>query len=159
MKKRRKLQGKEKITRFWTQMCKSRRHDLWVVSSDPMFMFHRTSHGKGVSDRRHKQWIAVFCSAWHGITKEGKVQLDLLSKQRPWHTCNRVYAIRGPSVSLEMQLWEALDHTDLISETLMQALITPCPKNKGIQSAPGKHYTRFQRPMRFTQMQAPIWTP
>ena len=68
--------------------------------------------------------MAVFASAWHGASKENKLQLELLSKQRPWQGCDKVYAIRGPPIAQEMMVWEALNHVGSISERLMNTITT-----------------------------------
>jgi len=78
-----------------------------------------------MSDRQKALWTAVFCSCWHGVSKDMKLQLELLSKQRPFHSAENVFAIHGPSVSLEMMLWEAMSFTDCIDKTLMDSLIQP----------------------------------
>ena len=83
-----------------------------------------------MADRGRGPWVAVFASVWHGVTREGKIHLDLLSKQRPWQSTDKVYAIHALPAGLEMMVWEAMDHVKSISDPLMEALIAKLPKNE-----------------------------
>jgi len=103
-----------------------RKGDLWILSSDPGFLFDWYRDGKRpIFDQVYGPWNILFSSLWHQPTKEGKIRTQLISKNLPEALLDQseLYAIRGPFLGMEILLWETLGEIEAISEPILDALM------------------------------------
>jgi hypothetical protein len=91
--------------------------DVWLLSNDPRF-------GEGKIPKA-TSWTCVVRSLWHGPNKDGKFEVEFVSAMPPYmgNSCT-VYALKGPDVSIELDLADLLDralcesHSPIISNLL-----------------------------------------
>jgi len=76
--------------------------DVWLLSNEPGFgggSVHKTSSSS--------TWTCVVRSLWHGPNKDGKFEVEFVSKKPPYlGKSTNVYALKGPDLSIEMDLSE-----------------------------------------------------
>ncbi|KAG2430776.1 hypothetical protein HYH02_013615 [Chlamydomonas schloesseri] len=93
----------------------SRRHDLWVISSDPLLQGGGLINSGGGSSggapgTRPGGWRAVCRSVWHGPDRDGKFEVEMLTAPPPGCTRSQtVYALRGPEVQSEVLMVQMLE--------------------------------------------------
>ena len=78
--------------------------DVWLLSNEPGFgggSVHKTSSSSSST------WTCVVRSLWHGPNKDGKFEVEFVSKKPPYlGKSTNVYALKGPDLSIEMDLSE-----------------------------------------------------
>eukprot|EP00198_Chlamydomonas_reinhardtii_P000886 XP_001690221.1 RNA helicase [Chlamydomonas reinhardtii] len=89
----------------------SRRHDLWVISSNPLLQGGvMGAAGDGARAGAGRGWWAVCRSVWHGPDRDGKFEVEMLTAPPPGCTRSQtVYALRGPEVQSEVLMVQMLE--------------------------------------------------
>eukprot|EP00210_Caulerpa_lentillifera_P007831 g7473.t1 len=103
-----------------------RKGDVWIVSSDPEFLYNASSAVRRLTvDKVHGPWTVLFSSLWHRPTKEGKIRTRALFKtlHNTFLKHPVLYAIRGPFLEVEILLWDVLEEINEVSDALMDCLI------------------------------------
>ncbi|GLI60456.1 hypothetical protein VaNZ11_002613, partial [Volvox africanus] len=90
-----------------------RRHDLWIISSNPLLQGSGMgSGGPGPGEPGRPAaggWRAICRSLWHGPDRDGKFEVEMLTASPPGNIRSQaVYALRGPDVQSEVQIVQLL---------------------------------------------------
>ena len=89
--------------------------DVWLLSNDPGFgagvcgVDGVVSSTERAVRTKASTWTCVVRSLWHGPNKDGKFEVEFVSKKPSFLVASTaVYALKGPDISIEMDLSETL---------------------------------------------------